>query len=128
MLPTTSRATRLICHRAVSRSSPPEPGRVRSRPFHAGGAPMAANSGRPTVVVAYSGGLDTSFLVARAARQGQRVVAATIDTGGFDDEELRAIELRAKALGADTHVVVDARQDVFDRYVSYLIKGNVLKG
>jgi argininosuccinate synthase len=85
-------------------------------------------SGRPTVVVAYSGGLDTSFLVARAAKAGQRVVAVTIDTGGFDDEELRAIELRSKALGAEKHVVIDARQDVFDRYVSYLIKGNVLKG
>ena len=83
---------------------------------------------RPTVVVAYSGGLDTSFLVARYARTGHRVVACTVDTGGFEEGELEAIERRAKALGADRWVGVDAQADVFDRYVTWLIKANVLRG
>ncbi len=89
---------------------------------------MTTNNGGAPVVVAYSGGLDTSFLVARAARAGQRVVAVTVDTGGFDRAELEAIAARARALGAAEHVLVDARQDVFDRFVTWLIKGNVLKG
>ena len=83
---------------------------------------------QPTVVVAYSGGLDTSFLVARYARTGFRVVAVTVDTGGFEEGELQAIGQRARTLGAARWVGVDAQADVFDRYVTWLIKANVLKG
>jgi argininosuccinate synthase len=96
----------------------------------------------PVVVVAYSGGLDTSFLVARLARGGAggveghpqaatskaKVVAVTVDTGGFSDDDLKRIAKRARELGAAKHEIVDAREEVFERYVSYLIKGNVLRG
>jgi argininosuccinate synthase len=89
---------------------------------------LAEKSGQ-TVVVAYSGGLDTSFLVARLAREEKaRVVAVTVDTGGFTREDLRRIEQRAKELGAAKHVLIDARAEVFEKYVAYLIKGNVLRG
>ena len=82
-----------------------------------------------TVVVAYSGGLDTSFLVAQLAREQKlRVVAVTVDTGGFSTDELARIAQRAKKLGAKKHVLIDAREEVLRDYVSYLIKGNVLRG
>ena len=81
------------------------------------------------VVVAYSGGLDTSFIVGRLAREEKaHVVAVTVDTGGFTKDDLKRIEARAKELGAAKHVTIDARAEVFERYVSYLIKGNVLRG
>lgn len=95
---------------------------------------MAQNNGGQekldgrAVVVAYSGGLDTSYLVARLAREGARVIAATVDTGGFTQDDLDRIAKRAKALGAAKHIAIDARGEVFDRFVTYLIKGNVLRG
>ena len=83
----------------------------------------------PVVVVAYSGGLDTSFLVGRLAREEKaKVIAATVDTGGFTDEDKTRIKKRAIELGAAKHILIDAREEVFERYVSYLIKGNVLRG
>lgn len=83
----------------------------------------------PVVVVAYSGGLDTSFLVARLAREEKaKVIAATVDTGGFTDEDRERIKKRAKELGAAKYVLIDAREEVFERYVGYLMKGNVLRG
>jgi NADPH:quinone reductase-like Zn-dependent oxidoreductase len=58
-----------------------------------------------TVVLAFSGGLDTSFCVSwlRSERKA-RVITVTVDTGGFSPEELTAIEARARALGADDGV------------------------
>ena len=81
------------------------------------------------IALAFSGGLDTSFLAIWLREQtGAEVVTVTVDTGAFSPEELAAIAARARELGIDDHRVVDARQDVYDRYVSYLIKGNCLRG
>lgn len=81
------------------------------------------------VVLAYSGGLDTSYCIPYLReRKGYDVVTVTVDSGGFASGELKAIEERARALGAVAHHTVDARARVFDRYASYLIKGNVLRG
>ena len=80
------------------------------------------------VVLAYSGGLDTSYCVLHLQERDFDVITVTVDTGGFSPSELNEIEQRAKTLGALEHHTVDARQEVFDRYVSYLIKGNVLRG
>jgi argininosuccinate synthase len=92
-----------------------------------GGSKKAAETGG--VVVAYSGGLDTSYIVARLAREEkQRVVAVTVDTGGFSDADLERIKTRAKDLGAAKHMTIDAKEEVFEDYVAYLIKGNVLRG
>ncbi|MDJ0523007.1 MAG: argininosuccinate synthase [Planctomycetota bacterium] len=81
------------------------------------------------IALAFSGGLDTSFLAIWLREQtGAEVVTVTVDTGGFSDEELAAIATRAGELGIQDHRVVDAKADVYDRYVSYLIKGNCLRG
>ncbi len=80
-------------------------------------------------VLAYSGGLDTSYCIPYLKeKRGLDVITVTVDTGGFSAEELIEIERRAEALGAIEHHTVDARAAVFDEYVSYLIKGNVLRG
>ena len=81
------------------------------------------------IVLAYSGGLDTSYCIPYLReKKGFDVVTVTVDTGGFDAAQLGEIEARSKTLGAIEHVTVDARQEVFERWVSYLIKGNVLRG
>ncbi len=80
------------------------------------------------IVVAFSGGLDTSFCAVWLAEQGHEVVTACVDTGGFSDEELVVIAERAAALGVAQHRSIDARADVYERFVSWLIRGNVLRG
>jgi len=60
-------------------------------------------------VLAFSGGLDTSYCLALLVDRGERVTTVTVNTGGFDDAELRDIETRSHALGADEHVVIDGR-------------------
>ena len=81
------------------------------------------------IVLAYSGGLDTSYCIPYLREQkGFDVVTVTVDTGGFDAAELAEVEERAKTLGAVEHFTIDARQEVFERWVSYLVKGNVLRG
>ncbi len=84
---------------------------------------------REPVLVAFSGGLDTSWCVARERRTGGRpVVTAVVDTGGFDAAELADIEARSAELGAQRHVTIDGRDAVFERFVRFLIAGNCLRG
>jgi len=78
--------------------------------------------------LAFSGGLDTSYAVLALKRAGHDVVTVTVDTGGFSANELKRIEERAKAVGAIAHETIDGRQAVYDRFFSYLIRGNVLRG
>jgi argininosuccinate synthase len=86
-------------------------------------------SNQRKIVLAYSGGLDTSYCIPYLIEQkGFEVITVTVDTGGFDADELRVIEERSASLGAVQHVTVDARQQVFDHWVSYVIKGNILRG
>ncbi len=81
-----------------------------------------------TLVLAFSGGLDTSYCVPRLAEQGWRVVTAYVHTGGATPADLEAIARQAHAVGAAEHHTVDARAAVFERFVRYLIQGNVLRG
>jgi argininosuccinate synthase len=83
---------------------------------------------RGSLALAFSGGLDTSFCVARLADDGWRVHTVYVETGGATRDERAAIAAQARAVGAVEHHEVDARQDVFDRFVRYLIQGNVLRG
>lgn len=80
------------------------------------------------VVLAFSGGLDTSFCVPYLINEkGMEVHTVVVNTGGFSAEESKQIEERAYALGATTHTHIDAVQDYYNRGVKYLIFGNVLK-
>jgi len=81
------------------------------------------------ILVAFSGGLDTSFCVPWLIEQHDLpVITVTVDTGGLSADDRAAIERRAMELGAERHILVDARQDLFDTQIQYLIKGNVLRG
>ncbi len=81
-----------------------------------------------TIALAFSGGLDTSYCVPRLAEQGYAVHTVYVNTGGTSAAELAQIRKQAEAVGAVAHHEVDARQPVFDRFVRYLIQGNVLRG
>ncbi len=80
------------------------------------------------VLLAFSGGLDTSFCVVHLQEQGWSVHTVTVDTGGFSGEELARIEAASARLGAISHRTVDARKTLFDHFLRYLIYGNVLRG
>lgn len=81
------------------------------------------------IAVAFSGGLDTSYLVAWLKHTTKAtLVTITVDTGGFSPSELHEIETRSKELGSDRHIQIDGRQETFDRVVKSLIQGNVLRG
>ena len=81
------------------------------------------------IILAFSGGLDTSFCVPWLRETYAReVVTATVNTGGIDAAAAAELEKRAYALGAVEHVLVDARQDFFDTVIRHLIAGNVLRG
>ena len=81
------------------------------------------------IVLAYSGGLDTSFCVPWLKETYQRpVVTVTVNTGGLDAAMAQDLEERAMALGAAEHVLIEARQVFFDRVLKYLIAGNVRRG
>ncbi len=81
------------------------------------------------IVLAFSGGLDTSFLVSWLREtHGRDVITATVDTGGLDDGARAALRDRAIALGAREHRLVDARERFFDETLRHLIAGNVLRG
>ena len=80
------------------------------------------------VVLAFSGGLDTSFCCIYLAQdRGLEVHSVIVNTGGFSDEELQEIEKRAYALGVKSHAVVDETESYYEGCIKYLIFGNVLK-
>ncbi len=78
------------------------------------------------VVLAFSGGLDTSFCVLYLKEKGYDVITATIDTGGLSKEEMRYIADRSKELGAVKHYFVDAKREIFDTMIANQIKANAL--
>lgn len=81
------------------------------------------------IVLAFSGGLDTSFCVPYLRETyDEPVVTVTVNTGGFSEDEAAATEARAYEVGADRHVLIDGRADLYADHLSYLIKGNVLRG
>src|SRR4051812_23955979 len=81
------------------------------------------------IVLAYSGGLDTSFLVPWVAENtGRPVITVTVDTGGIDAAAAKTLHERALALGAIAHHQIDARADYFEQVLRFLIMGNVRRG
>ena len=80
------------------------------------------------VVLAFSGGLDTSYCAIYLSKEmGLEVHAALANTGGFSKEELAAIERRAYALGVKSYVALDVAHDYYDHAIKYMIFGNVLR-
>lgn len=80
------------------------------------------------VVVAYSGGLDTSYTVMYLAKKlGYEVYAACADTGGFSPAQLKANEENAYKLGAKHYVTLDVTQEYYAKSLKYMIYGNVLR-
>jgi argininosuccinate synthase len=81
------------------------------------------------IILAFSGGLDTSFCVPWLKENyGRDVITACVDTGGIDAEAAKSLEHRAHALGAIEHILIDAKQEFFDTVIRHLIAGNVLRG
>lgn len=80
------------------------------------------------VVLAFSGGLDTSFCVKYLSEDcGYDVYTAIANTGGFTDEDLKLIEEKAYKLGAVKHVSLDITQEYYDKSIKYMVFGNVLR-
>jgi argininosuccinate synthase len=80
------------------------------------------------VVLAFSGGLDTSYCAIYLSQElGYEVHTLTVNTGGFSKEDLASIEKRAKALGVTSHKTVEETRQYYGQVVKYLIFGNVLK-
>ncbi len=79
-------------------------------------------------VLAYSGGLDTSYCLVNLTKdQGMEVHTVIVNTGGFSEEELKEIETRAYELGSSKHVTIDITDKYYNDCVRYLIYGNILK-
>ena len=80
------------------------------------------------VVVAFSGGLDTSFTVMYLAKEkGYEVYAACANTGGFSDEQLKKNEENAYKLGATKYVTLDVTKEYYEKSLKYMVFGNVLR-
>ena len=80
------------------------------------------------VVLAFSGGLDTSFCAMYLSQdKGYDVYTAIANTGGFSEEELKIIEEKAYNLGAKKHVTLDITQEYYEQSIKYMIYGNILR-
>ena len=80
------------------------------------------------VVVAFSGGLDTSFTVMYLAKEkGYEVYAACANTGGFSPEQLKTNEENAYKLGAVKYITLDVTQEYYEKSLKYMVFGNVLR-
>jgi argininosuccinate synthase len=80
------------------------------------------------IVLGFSGGLDTSYCVKYLTEEkGFEVHSVIVNTGGFTDEELAAVEAHAYKLGVKSHTTVDAVRPYYERIIRYLVFGNVLK-
>ncbi|PRD51244.1 argininosuccinate synthase [Sphingobacterium gobiense] len=80
------------------------------------------------VVLAFSGGLDTSFCCIYLTKDlGLEVHSVVVNTGGFSDDELKAIEERAYDLGVKSHTAINETENYYRDTIKYLIFGNVLK-
>ena len=91
--------------------------------------PSDAQPNAQPILLAYSGGLDTSFLVPWLMQNTQRpIITVTVDTGGIDEKTAQTLRERSRLLGAIEHHQVDARADYFEQVLRFLIMGNVRRG
>jgi argininosuccinate synthase len=89
----------------------------------------ASSSSQKPIVLAFSGGLDTSFCIPWLKETYKRpVVTVTVNCGGIDAAAARQLDERARALGASDHRLIEARPEFFDKVLKFLIMGNVKRG
>jgi argininosuccinate synthase len=81
-----------------------------------------------SIILAFSGGLDTTFCIPYLKEEGYDVITATVNTGGFTKKELIEIAEKSKTLGASEHFQLDAEDELYDHYVTKIIQGNYLRG
>lgn len=79
------------------------------------------------LVLAYSGGLDTSYSLRKLSKEGYEVHAVSINTGGFSETEILDIEKKAYQMGAHFYKNIDALDSFYNKIVKYLVFGNVLR-
>jgi len=79
------------------------------------------------LVLAYSGGLDTSYCVKHLSQQGYEVHAVSVNTGGFDADEIDVLSKKAMVLGATSYQSIDAVKTFYQKVIRFLVYGNVLK-
>jgi argininosuccinate synthase len=79
------------------------------------------------LVLAYSGGLDTSYCLKTLSKEGYEVHAVSVNTGGFSEQEIIDQESKAMQMGANSYKSIDALESFYQKIVKYLIYGNVLK-
>ncbi len=80
------------------------------------------------LVLAFSGGLDTSFCVKYLSEEkGYEVHTAIANTGGFSAEELKVIESKAMRLGAASHAALNIEQEYYEKSIRYMVYGNILR-
>ena len=79
------------------------------------------------IVLAYSGGLDTSYCLKKFSNEGFEVHAISVNTGGFTEKELAEIEKNAYKLGASKYKSINAIEEFYNKIVKYLVFGNVLR-
>jgi argininosuccinate synthase len=89
----------------------------------------ARAAGQDPILLAFSGGLDTSFCVPWLKENyGRPVITVTVDTGGIDQSTAETLAARANELGAAEHHLIDARRSYFEQVIQYLIMGNIRRG
>lgn len=79
------------------------------------------------LVIAYSGGLDTSYCAVSLSKEGFEVHAVSVNTGGFTKDEINRIEKNAYKMGVTTYKNIDAVSTFYQKVIKYLVFGNVLK-
>lgn len=79
------------------------------------------------LVLAYSGGLDTSYCALSLSKEGYEVHAVSVNTGGFSVDEINTIKEKALKMGVSSYQNIDAIQSYYDKVIKYLVFGNVLK-
>ena len=82
---------------------------------------------KETLVLAYSGGLDTSYSLKKLSKENYEIHAISVNTGGFSIEEIETIESKAYQMGAFTYKNINALEAFYKKIVKYLLFGNVLK-
>ncbi|WP_185868298.1 argininosuccinate synthase domain-containing protein [Blattabacterium cuenoti] len=79
------------------------------------------------IVLAYSGGLDTSFCLKYLLKKEYEVHTVIVNTGGFTQEDLRIIEKRSLRIGSSSHKTIEAIEEYYQNCIKYLIFGNILR-